>query len=156
MALSGTAIHLPGHCAGLPPAQAALWTRIRKSLENTGFAGAWVRDLAAELSVSETTMRQLMKQLGRMGEVVEVAPDRFYLRQTIHKMAELLAELCDAAADGTVTAAAFRDRIATGRKLAIIILEFFDRTGITIRRGDLRKVQPDRLRIFRGAARESF
>ena len=156
LALSGTAIHLPGHCAGLPPAQAALWTRIRKSLENTGFAGAWVRDLAAELSVSETAMRQLMKQLGRMGELVEVAPDRFYLRQTIYKMAELLAELCDAAADGTVTAAAFRDRIATGRKLAIIILEFFDRTGITIRRGDLRKVQPDRLRIFRGAARKSF
>jgi selenocysteine-specific elongation factor len=153
---SGTAIHLPGHCAGLPSAQAALWTRIRESLEIHGFAGAWVRDLAAELSVSETAMRQLMKQLGRMGEVVEVAPDRFYLRQTIHKMAELLAELCNAAADGTVTAAAFRDRIATGRKLAIIILEFFDRTGITIRRGDLRKVQPDRLRIFRGAARESF
>ena len=43
LALSGTAIHLPGHCAGLPPAQAALWTLIRKSLENTGFAAGRMR-----------------------------------------------------------------------------------------------------------------
>ncbi len=156
LALSGTAIHLPGHCAGLPPTQAALWGRVRQLLEKSGFAGGWVRDLAIELSVPEAAMRQLMKQLGRMGEVVEVAPDRFYLRQTAYQMTALLAEMCDAATDGMVTAAAFRDRIATGRKLAIIILEFFDRTGVTIRCGDLRKVQPNRLRIFAGAVRESF
>jgi len=45
-------------------------------------------------------------------------------------------------------------RIGTGRKLAIIILEFFDRTRVTIRRGDLRKVQRDRLRTFAAPARE--
>ena len=49
-----------------------------------------------------------------------------------------------------MTAAAFRDRIGTGRKLAIIILEFFDRTGVTIRRGDLRKIDPNRRNTFLG------
>lgn len=156
LALSGAAIHLSSHCAGLGPAEAALWQRIRQLLEKSGFAGAWVRDLAGELSVPENALRQLMKQLARMGEIVEVTPDRFYQRQTVHRMTELVAEMCGAAEDGTITAAAFRDRIETGRKLAIIILEFFDRTGVTIRRGDLRKIQPNRLQIFERAARESF
>ena len=48
-------------------------------------------------------------------------------------------------------AAAFRDRIGTGRKLAIQILEYFDRTGMTIREGDLRRLREDRLETLKGA-----
>ncbi len=113
-----------------------------------------MRDIAGELSVPENSLRQQMKQLGGMGAVVEVTPDRFYHRQTIHCITELLAEMSEAKSDGTKTAAAFRDRIGTGHKLAIIILEFFDRTGFTIRRDDLRKIQPNRLRTFARPARE--
>jgi selenocysteine-specific elongation SelB-like protein len=89
----------------------------------------------------------------------EMMPERFYHRQTIDwttelRMTELLAQISEATLDGTITAAAFRDRVGTGRKLAIIILEFFDRTGVAIRRGDLCKVQRNRLRTFAGPARE--
>jgi selenocysteine-specific elongation factor len=142
--IAGAAVRLPGHNAALPPPAAAIWARICGRLDASGFEAVWVRDLALELSYPEDAMRRLMKRLARMGEVVEVAPDRFYRRQTVHEMAAMVAQMCRAAADGTVTAAAFRDRIATGRKLAIIILEFFDRTGVTIRRGDLRKINFNR------------
>ena len=40
--------------------------------------------------------------------------------------------------------AKFRDKLDNGRKLAIQILEFFDRHGITIRRGDLRRAVPQK------------
>ena len=53
--------------------------------------------------------------------------------------------------DGKITAAAFCDCIGTGRKLAIQILKFFDRTGTTIREGDLRRLREDRLRTLKGA-----
>ncbi len=43
-------------------------------------------------------MRQLMKRLARMGEVVEIAPDRFYRRHTVDRMASMLAEMCRTAA----------------------------------------------------------
>ena len=43
------------------------------------------------------------------------------------------------------TAAQFRDKLDNGRKLAILILEFFDRHGITARRGDLRRTVPQKL-----------
>jgi hypothetical protein len=46
--------------------------------------------------------------------------------------------------DGMITTAAFRNCIGTGRKLVIQILDFFDRTGTTMREGDLRRLREDR------------
>ena len=53
-----------------------------------------------------------------------------------------------AAPDGWVTAAAFRDRVMNGRKVAIEILDFFDRQGVTMRRADLRRINPHRADMF--------
>jgi selenocysteine-specific elongation factor len=47
-----------------------------------------------------------------------------------------------------LTAAVFRDRLDNGRKVAIQILEFFDRAGLTARAGDVRRVRMDRLGMF--------
>ena len=47
------------------------------------------------------------------------------------------------------TAAQFRDQVDSGRKVAIQILEFFDRHGVTLRRGDLRRLNRHRLDLFR-------
>ena len=55
---------------------------------------------------------------------------------------------------GEFTAAQFRDRLDNGRKVAIQILEFFDRHGVTMRRGDLRRINPQRLDLFRRPAEE--
>ena len=61
-------------------------------------------------------------------------------------MAELSAIALDLSeADGESRAAAFRDRIGTGRKLAIQILEFFDRIGYSRRIGDGHRFFPDSL-----------
>jgi selenocysteine-specific elongation factor len=46
------------------------------------------------------------------------------------------------------TAADFRDKLDNGRKVAILILEFFDRNGMTIRRGDFRRTVPAKLAQF--------
>jgi selenocysteine-specific elongation factor len=35
-----------------------------------------------------------------------------------------------------------------GRKVAILILEFFDKAGLTVRSGDMRRVRTDRLELF--------
>jgi selenocysteine-specific elongation factor len=42
------------------------------------------------------------------------------------------------------SAAEFRDKLDNGRKVAIQILEFFDRHGITVRRGDQRRAVPQK------------
>jgi selenocysteine-specific elongation factor len=52
------------------------------------------------------------------------------------------------AEDGWFTAPAFRDKVHNGRKVAIEILDFFDRLGLTLRKGDLRRINPHRSDLF--------
>ena len=94
----------------------------------------------------------MLKSLGRQGKVIEIAPDHFFLRETATEMVDIAADIAAGAADGQFTAAQFRDRMDNGRKVAIQILEFFDRHGVTVRRGDLRRVNRQRLDLFRRGA----
>ena len=91
-----------------------------------------------------------------MGRLIEVAPDQFFLSETVAEMAGIAAAIAEADPAGTVTAAAFRDRLANGRKVAIQVLEFFDRAGVTVRIGDERRVRgPDRLGNVRSRTRRA-
>ncbi len=117
-------------------------------MERSRFQPPRVRDFSRELGAGEDEVRQLLRRLARMGKLVEVAHDHFYPRATVAELAASARWLANGTSDGDITAAAFRDRIGTGRKLAIQILEFFDRTGITVREGDLRRIRNDRLTIF--------
>ena len=57
--------------------------------------------------------------------------------------------------DGYFTVAQLRDHLDNGRKVAIQILEFFDRHGVTIRRGDFHRINKDRLDLFGRSSDES-
>ena len=89
-----------------------------------------------------------MKLLARMGRVEEVAHDHFFLRTTVAEMAGIAAAIAAGKPSGEFTAADLRDRLDNGRKVAIQILEFFDRHGVTLRRGDLRRIVQDRVGLF--------
>ena len=142
----GVWFRLPGHRISLSPQDEKLWRAARPSVAADRFRPPRTRDLAAALKVPEAAMRTTLKRLARMGQVVEIAPDHFFLRETVTEMAALAVAAVDA--DGLLTAAAFRDRLGNGRKVAIQILEFFDKTGITVRSGDVRRVRMDRLGLF--------
>ena len=84
-------------------------------------------------------MRQLLKRLARLGEVYPVAHDHYFTRGAVTALAQIVRELQEQ--QGSASAASFRDRIQTGRKLAIQILEFFDRIGYTRRVGDAHRLR---------------
>jgi len=94
-------------------------------------------------------VRQTFKLLSRLGKVDEVAHDHFFLRGIVGEMVDIAVDLAARAPHGQFTAAQFRDRLDNGRKVAIQILEFFDRHGVTLRRGDLRRINKHRLDLFR-------
>jgi selenocysteine-specific elongation factor len=71
-------------------------------------------------------------------------------------MARIAADVAAQAADGRFTAAQFRDRLDNGRKVAIQILEFFDRQGVTLNRNTLRRIQARYLDLFGSAPRHSL
>lgn len=146
IAREGPWLRLPGHRVRLSTQDELLWAAARTLIAVERFRPPRTRDLAGALKVPEAAVRATLKRLQRMGRLVEVAPDLFFLRETVAEMAAIAAQTVDA--DGQVTAAAFRDRLDNGRKVAIQILEFFDRAGVTVRSGDVRRVRPDRVGLF--------
>ena len=153
VALDGAWVRLPGHEVHLTPRDEALWGRIAPLIGGgERFRPPRVREIAGITGISEADVRRLCKLLGRMGRADEVAHDHFFLRDTVAEMVEIATRIAAAVPNGEFTAAQFRDQLNNGRKVAIQILEFFDRHGITIRRGDLRRINKHRLDLFRRPA----
>jgi selenocysteine-specific elongation factor len=132
----------------LTAADERLWSRIKPLMERERFQPPRVRDFAHTLSVREDDVRQLLRRLAKMGQVIQVAHDHFFLRPTVVEMIAIADRLAAGSADKMVTAGAFRDKIGSGRKVAIQILEFFDRAGVTVRHGDSRTVSREKLDRF--------
>jgi selenocysteine-specific elongation factor len=149
IALDGAFVRLATHSVRLAPSDEAAWSAIAPLLGgDVRFRPPRVRDIAAATPYPERDVRRLLKLAGRLGWVDEVAHDHFFLRPTVHEMTTIVADLATHAGDGVFTAAQFRDRVENGRKVAIQILEFFDRHGVTLNRDDLRRVNPHRLDLF--------
>ncbi len=148
--VDGSWVRLPEHEVRLDESNERLWRTIRPLLSGEErFRPPRVRDIADMLSVPEGEIRTLCKLLSRLGQLDEVAHDHFFLRDTVAEMVGIVQDLALHAPDRQFTAAQFRDRVLNGRKVAIQILEFFDRHGVTLRRGDLRRINPHRLDLFR-------
>ncbi|GAB1411826.1 hypothetical protein MASR1M97_05620 [Candidatus Desulfobacillus denitrificans] len=90
-----------------------------------------MRDIARATGIAEETVRGLLKRVARVGQAYPVAHDHYFTAESVADLAGRVARLC--ARDGTARAAALRDEIGGGRKVAIHILEFFDRIGYTRR-----------------------
>ena len=144
----GPWLRLPTHRATLSAQDERLWQQARALIATERFRPPRTRDLARALSVPEAAMRTMLKRVQRMGRLIEVAPDQFFLSETVAEMASIAAAIAETDPAGTLTAAEFRDRLANGRKVAIQVLEFFDRAGVTVRIGDERRVRTDRLGMF--------
>lgn len=141
--VDGPFLHLPGHSLTLSPRDEALWKKIAADLIRERFKPPRVRDFAQTYGAPEAETRKLLQRLARLGKVIEVAPDQYFLRPVV---AEMIAIAHAFGRD--FSAAEFRDKLDNGRKVAILILEFFDRHGVTARRGDLRRVVPQKLEQY--------
>jgi selenocysteine-specific elongation factor len=152
VAVDGPWLRLPTHVVSLSKDSELHWRHIEQIIRAQRFRPPRVRDFAQSLDIAEDEARNLLRRVARMGRVIEVAHDHFYLRETVAEMIRIAADIGAADPSAEITAAAFRDRIDSGRKVAIQILEFFDKQGITIRRGDRRRIRPDRVTYFGEAA----
>jgi selenocysteine-specific elongation factor len=131
---SGAWLHAPDHRATLSRDEQELWAEVCVLLEQAPFQPPRVRDVALTMSIDEADMRRLLKRVARIGGVYPVAHDHYFTHGAVAELSRIVREL--AAEHAFASAARFRDRIGTGRRLAIQILEFFDRTGFTRRVGD--------------------
>ncbi|MDS9466808.1 selenocysteine-specific translation elongation factor [Paracoccus sp. MBLB3053] len=149
IALDGAFLRLPGHLPRLSPEDEAIYARIvPKLVGENRFRPPRVRDFANEFAEDEAEIRRILRMAARQGRIDQIAHDHFFARETTVEMIEIIRDLSSDSDDGWFSAPAFRDRVQNGRKVAIQILDFFDRLGLTLRRGDLRRINPHRIDLF--------
>ncbi|MGO2347609.1 MAG: selenocysteine-specific translation elongation factor, partial [Providencia sp.] len=125
-------LHMPQHGLVFDTQQQQIWLQIQSLFPR--LEAWWVRDLAAEIGHSEDVVRRVLKKAAQMGLVTAIVRDRYYSSEQMHQFAELILRYC--IEKDVIFAADFRNELGIGRKLAIQILEFFDKSGFTRRKGD--------------------
>ncbi len=135
-------LHLPEHVLAFSAEETAQWRRLEPAFAEENQAH-WVRDLATAASLEEEQARALLRKAARLSHVHAVVRDRYCSSATIRGMAAIVRNLNQDV--GYADAANFRDQLGCGRKLAIQILEYFDRCGFTRRLGDKHLLREARL-----------
>jgi selenocysteine-specific elongation factor len=132
-------VRATAHRVALAAPGRALGERIERLLAAGRFTPPDLRQLEEE---TRTERRELLPVLGVLeseGKVVRVAPDLYYARTAADEVLGLVRAHCQER--GELTAAALRDLIQASRKYAIALLEWCDRTAVTVRVGDVRKLR---------------
>jgi selenocysteine-specific elongation factor len=148
LALDRTWVRRPHHQVKFSNDEEKIWALILPRLRAEPYRPPRVRDVAKAMNIEEAVVRRLMRLAARRGDVEEIANDHFFVRSVVEDMARIAIDIAEKSPTGRFAAADFRDRLDNGRKVAIQILEFFDRHGFTIRRQDWRRINPARVEFF--------
>jgi len=121
--------------AGAPAA--ALVERLVTLIEAAGLAPPTIAEIIAQ-NGERGVVEALRAALGS-GRLVAVERDRYFAATALETFT---AALSLAARQGAITPAVLRDATGISRKFLIPLLEWSDRAGLTVRRGDLRVAGP--------------
>ena len=132
-------VHLPEHRVALDAEARMLGERVEQALAAGGLMPPDLRQLEEATGIARTRLGDVLRVLEGEGRVVRVAPELFYGRPAVEDARARLESHCRT--HGEITAAAFRDLIGASRKFAIAFLDWFDRTGVTMRVGDVRRLR---------------
>jgi selenocysteine-specific elongation factor len=132
-------VRLPKHQVTLKHDDEELAARAEALLAAGGVTPPDLKRLEAELRVSLPRLRTLLQQLERQGRVVKIDEGLYFAAVPLEHARTLLRQ--HVTAHGEITAATFRDLLGASRKFSIALLDYFDRTGFTLRVGDRRKLR---------------
>ena len=139
MQREGLCWRLPLHRPVLGAADQTLFDRVTSNLQPTGLRPPIVGDLALQLDVPLPELKTFLQRADHLGLLVRVAPNRYYLPDTIADLHAVAKTLSAESSDGHFDAAAYRDRSGIGRNLSVQVLEFLDREGLTQFEGGQRR-----------------
>jgi len=134
-------LRLKSHRVKLSTNENQLGARIEKHLEKSGFEPPELKQMVEDLKLPSDLgkIRELMNAMERDGKIVKIATDLYFARPALDVAREKLTGHLGAQPE--ITAAAYRDLLGTSRKFAIALLDYFDRSGVTIRVGDARRLR---------------
>ncbi|MCB9928592.1 MAG: selenocysteine-specific translation elongation factor [Alphaproteobacteria bacterium] len=134
----GPMVALVEHEATMAHADRVLWEELEPLLLEGGLRPPRVRELAASVGEEPVRIEAVLRRAANLALVAPVAKNRFFPPPAIEALVESARQLAADQPDGRFTAQQYKDATGIGRNVAIEVLEYFDRAGITRRRGDTR------------------
>jgi selenocysteine-specific elongation factor len=122
----GSEVRRSGFGVDLGDGDRTIWESAAAALRDAGFSPPTRSDLGLS--------RELEHALIRSGDLVEVSADFLYLPEILDAIVERTRSIPDG-----FTVSGFRDALEITRKHAVPLVEWLDRTGITVREGDVRR-----------------
>jgi selenocysteine-specific elongation factor len=126
-----------------------LMERIKKILAEHEMAPPELKQIEKDMAVPRAKLAEVLRLLERERSVVKVATDLYFLSSCVDKVKNLLCK--HLAEQGEISAATFRDLLGSSRKYTIALLEHFDREGVTLRVGDVRRLKAASVSEKRGS-----
>jgi len=139
LARDDSVVRLPSHRVALSSDARTLGERVASVVAGAGFTPPDLRVLGSELGAEPRRLAEVLGVLEKEGRVVRVAPDLWFGPAAVAEARERLIAHCTT--HGEISAAVFRDLIGASRKFAIALLDWSDRTGVTTRVGDMRRLR---------------
>jgi selenocysteine-specific elongation factor len=130
----GSALRIPGRTAVFDDAAEQIRKAILSEFLRGGLNPPKPEKIYENAGLKRSDAAKMARFLIERGNIVSVSPDlSFHADSFAEAKARLLGEL---ESTGSVTTARYRDMLETGRKVAIDLLEYFDKTGLTRRMDD--------------------
>ncbi len=136
---AGLRVRLTAHVPVLRPADRQLLQRIGSALQSAGLRAPIVGELAAQLALESPTLLLFLQRASEMGRLLRVAPNRYYLPETMAELVALAQRLAAESDCGGFDTTTFKDRSGIGRNLSVQVLEFMDGAGLTCFDGTRRR-----------------
>ncbi|PSU74102.1 selenocysteine-specific translation elongation factor [Photobacterium phosphoreum] len=131
-------LHLAAHQLQLTQPELQCWHQIEQ-LMTTDPQPWWIRDLASEIGEDEESLRKLGYKLAQLSYVAAIVKDRYVSHQYLVQMATEIRQ--HTAQHQKLETAEFRNISKLGRKVAIQLLEYFDKIGFTKRKFNYRELK---------------
>ncbi|MFN8624629.1 MAG: selenocysteine-specific translation elongation factor [Candidatus Binatia bacterium] len=139
LARDDSTLRLPSHRISLKGEEEALAARAEALIAAGGLSPPDLKQVEAALAVPRGRLEPILRQLERQAKVVKVGSDLYFGAAALAQARQILLEY--GRTHGDITAATFRDLLGASRKFSIALLDYFDRTGFTLRVGDVRRLR---------------
>lgn len=111
--------------------------RVVAHLDAAGLGPPTIAELETQLARPQ--LGSLLRLAAGQGRVEAVERDRYYARAALDRFVQTLRAI---GSKGDITVGDLRERLGASRKFLIPLLEWADRTGVTMRVGDVRRLPP--------------
>ncbi|HEV8659972.1 MAG TPA: selenocysteine-specific translation elongation factor [Thermoanaerobaculia bacterium] len=134
--VQGDALDIPGRSKALGGSEGELARAIEKRFADAGLQPPPVSELIQTMTHKPKMIEGVIGFLVKQGTLVRLA-DGVYVHRNVIATAR---ETMSARKGQMIDVGQFKDLFGLSRKIAIPLLEFFDREGVTKRQGDVRQV----------------